>query len=97
MFNYFNYFDLVMRASSLLAFRWYFELPLINKDFTSLHNHHAEQIGGPGMTVQIDESNFGKTKSNRGRYIEGQWLFGGIIKIHSYPSFEPTYCRVHAL
>ena len=35
--NYFNYFDLVMRASSLLAFRCYFELPSINKDFTSLH------------------------------------------------------------
>ena len=35
--NYFNYFDLVMRASSLLAFRCYFELPTINKDFTSLH------------------------------------------------------------
>ena len=29
--------DLVMRASSLLAFRCYFELPSINKDFTSLH------------------------------------------------------------
>ena len=36
--NYFNYFDLVMRASSLLAFRCYFEVPSINKDFTSLHN-----------------------------------------------------------
>ena len=36
-FLIFNYFDLVMRASSLLAFRCYFELPSINKDFTSLH------------------------------------------------------------
>ena len=34
--NYFNYFDLVMRASSLLAFRCYFELPSINKDLTSI-------------------------------------------------------------
>ena len=30
------------------------------------------------MTVEIDESKFGKTKFNRGRYIEGQWVFGGI-------------------
>ena len=43
-------------------------------------NHHAGQIGGPGMTVEIDESKFGKTKFNRGRYIEGQWVFGGICR-----------------
>ena len=48
------------------------------------------------MTAEIDESKFGKTKSNCGYYIEGEWVFDGIIKIHSYPSFEPTYCRVHA-
>ena len=48
------------------------------------------------MTVLTGESKFGKTKSNHGRYIEGQWVFGGIIKIHSYPSFEPTYRQVHA-
>jgi len=43
-------------------------------------NHHAGQIGGPGMTVEIDESKFGKTKYNSGRYIEGQWVFGGICR-----------------
>ena len=43
-------------------------------------NHHAGQIGGPGMTVEIDESKFGKTKYNRARYIEGQWVFGGICR-----------------
>jgi len=32
------------------------------------------------MTVEIDESKFGKTKYNRGRYIEGQWVFGGIYR-----------------
>ena len=42
-----DFFDLVMRASSLLAFRCYFELPSINKDFTSLHKHftRAENDG----------------------------------------------------
>ena len=43
-------------------------------------NHHAGQIGGQGMTVEIDESKFGKTKFNCGRYIEGQWIFGSICR-----------------
>ena len=41
-------------------------------------NHHTGQIDGPGMTVEIDESNFGKMKFNHGRCIERQWVFGGI-------------------
>ena len=32
------------------------------------------------MTVEIDESKFGKLKFNRGRRIEGQWVFGGICR-----------------
>ena len=32
------------------------------------------------MTVEIDESKFCKTKFNRGRYIEGQWVYGGICR-----------------
>ena len=43
-------------------------------------NHHVGQIGGPSITVEIDESKFGKTKFNRDRYIEGQWVFGGICR-----------------
>ena len=39
-------------------------------------NHHTGQIDGPGMTVEIDKSKFGKLKFNRGRCIEGQWVFG---------------------
>ena len=32
------------------------------------------------MIVEIDESKFGKMKFNRGRCIEGQWVFGGICR-----------------
>ena len=41
-------------------------------------NHHAGPIGGPGTTVEIDESKFGKMKYHQGHKIEGKWVFGGL-------------------
>ena len=43
-------------------------------------NHHAGPIGGPGTTVEIDESKFGKIKYHQGRKIEGKWVFGGLCR-----------------
>ena len=41
-------------------------------------NPHAGLLGGPGTTVEIDESKFGKMKYHCCRPIEGKWVFGGI-------------------
>ncbi|GBN68320.1 hypothetical protein AVEN_95295-1 [Araneus ventricosus] len=37
-----------------------------------------EKIGGVGMIVEIDESKFGKRKFNRGKRVDGKWVFGGV-------------------
>jgi hypothetical protein len=44
---------------------------------THLLNHPAV-IGGPGKTVTIDETKYFHRKYHRGRYRDGQWVFGGI-------------------
>lgn len=36
------------------------------------------KIGGPGISVQLDESKFGKRKFNKGRRTEGHWVLGAI-------------------
>lgn len=36
----------------------------------------SEMLGGPGIIVEIDEAKIGKRKYNRGRMIDGYWVFG---------------------
>lgn len=38
------------------------------------------KIGGPGLTVEIDESLFSRRKSHAGRVLPCQWVFGGICR-----------------
>ncbi|XP_050340834.1 uncharacterized protein LOC126767342 [Bactrocera neohumeralis] len=42
------------------------------------HQYEQGKIGGPGKTVQIDESKFGRRKYNKGRRVEGHWVLGMI-------------------
>jgi transposase-like protein len=38
----------------------------------------SEVLGGPGVVVEIDEAKIGHRKYNRGRLVDGKWVFGGF-------------------
>ena len=42
---------------------------------------NQEQIGGEGVEVEIDETQFGRRKYERGRLLNNIWLFGGIERV----------------
>ena len=46
----------------------------------SLDDRYANRgpMGGPGMTIEIDEAKIGRRKYNVGRMVEGQWILGFI-------------------
>ena len=46
----------------------------------------SEPLGGPGKTVEIDQSKFGKRKYNRGKRADGAWVYGGICITVTSPS-----------
>ena len=41
-------------------------------------DQRSEVLGGLGMVVEIDEAKIGHRKYNRGRWVDGFWVFGGF-------------------
>lgn len=45
-----------------------------------MFQHLHEKIGGPGWTLEIDESIFRRRKYKRGRSKQQIWIFRGILR-----------------
>lgn len=52
----------------------------------------GEKIGGEGLVVEIDEMKLGKRKYHRGKRVEGQWCFGGIVRRENKD--DPIHCFI---
>lgn len=46
-----------------------------------------QQIGGPGIIVELDESKLGKRKYHRGHRVEGVWILGGVERTAAKRTF----------
>uniref|UniRef100_A0A131XTI2 Uncharacterized protein n=1 Tax=Ixodes ricinus TaxID=34613 RepID=A0A131XTI2_IXORI len=51
---------------------------------------HSGMIGGEGVTVELDESMFGRRKYHRGYLRPGQWVFGGVERCSGCCSLVPV-------
>lgn len=60
-------------------------------------DNSVKQLGGEGHIVEIDEAKFGHRKYNRGRIIEGQWIFGGFDRDTGEVFMEPVPNRSAAV
>ena len=66
--------------------KWFFSIVFIYILAENILYH----ISGPGHEVQIDESKFGKRKYNKGRPVDGKWVFGGIDTSTKETFFVPV-------
>ena len=62
-------------VSKVTVVEWFQRCRAICADFLL---EHQQPIGGPGKTVEIDETKIGHRKYNRGRLRDGVWVFGAI-------------------
>jgi len=53
----------------------------------------VNKIGGRGRIVEIDEAKIGHWKYNRGRWIEGKWIFGGFERGRKLIFVVPVWNR----
>jgi ISXO2-like transposase domain len=45
---------------------------------TQTFHNNFDKIGGPGITIELDESKFGKNKYHKGHKVKGAWIFGMV-------------------
>lgn len=72
------------------ATRWY---RYCRSVFVKDAEMNCTRIGGPDKIIEVDESIFGRSKYNRGRFISGQWVFGGIDRETRKTFFIPVKNR----
>lgn len=56
----------------------------------ALNELTSVQVDGENCTVEIDEAKIGKRKCNKGRIIEGRWIFGGFERNTKKLFIEPV-------
>ena len=57
------------------------------------NDRECQPIGDPGKVVEIDKAKFSKRKYNRGRIVEGQWVFGGFERETKRCFMAPVHDR----
>ncbi|GFU17231.1 DDE_Tnp_IS1595 domain-containing protein [Trichonephila clavipes] len=55
--------------------------------------YEGSMLRGPDVIVELDENMFGKRKYNRGKRVNGTWVFGGIEKSSNKCSFHVVQDR----